>query len=479
MFSPVYTDRVLDPAFSNWKDLYARDSVEVHRAHLLGLLEAGIVSRDKALALAGAMDQMDTDFQAPATIPPGVEDLYFLYEGELGRRLGQETAAWLHTARSRNDMDGTIFRLALRRALLVLGREVQDLLGVLLERSRATSAVLTVLYTHGQPANVSTLGHYLSAFAGEVAADLEDFLAGMVSVNLSTMGACAITGTGFPLRRDRVASLLGFPGYVANTYEAISSSHWLTRPCSALEALLQDYTRLAADLLHKASCEVGLITFPDSLVQVSSIMPQKRNPVILEHLRIQAGLGLGSCASLRNLWHSAPYQDVNEAADAPVSILIDSLGMASSATALLREIVLKLGGDEARAREIALGFGVTTTELADTLVRECGVGFRSAHEISSRFVRSGRDLGALRSAFLEITGAGLPFSDDQVEAILAPERFVEVRKLPGGPAPEGLAAVFESLEASRSRIGQGLDGIEARMAAGAAELARAWKALGR
>lgn len=477
MFSSVYTQRVLDPAYHNWNELYALDSVAVHQAHLISLVEEGIVSRDKAQALAGAMDAMDQDFSPPGSIPPEVEDLYFLYEKELGRRVGHETAAYLHTARSRNDMDTTVFRMALRRALLGFSREVLGLLSALIERSRASREELTILYTHGQPANVSTLGHYLSAFAGELAGDLESLLAALEAVDLSTMGACAITGTGFPLNRARVASLLGFPGFVTNTYEAISTSHWLTKPCSALEDLFQDYSRLVADLSHKASCEVGLVTFPDALVQISSIMPQKRNPVILEHARIQAGLALGACASLRTLYRSVPYQDVNEAADAPVSILIESLDMGASATALMREIVTNLGSDEARVREIALQFGVTTTELADTMVRECGIGFRSAHEISSRFVKSGNDLGALRRAFLEVAGKELAFSDTEIASILAPERFVAVRRVPGGPAEEGMRTVVGELDLARAKLLGRIEGADRRLAAARLALSAAWAGL--
>ncbi len=477
MFSPVYTQRVLEPAYRNWKALYAVDSIAVHKAHLLGLLERGIIAEDVAKRIAAAVTEMETDFTYQQAIPPGVEDLYFAYEAELGRRIGVEDAAFLHTARSRNDMDTTVFRMALRRNLLAFAGEALDALESLVRRAREGEGELTILFTHGQPANVSTLGHYLAAFAGELAADLKDLVAAIAVVNRSTMGACAITGTGFPLDRQGVADRLGFPGYVTNAYEAISTSHWLTRPAAALEQLLQDCTRLVADLSHKASCEVGIVTFPDSLVQCSSIMPQKRNPVILEHARIQAGQALGTCSSIRELYRNVAYQDVNEAADAPVTELLDGLATATSALSLVREIVENFGGDKARVEELALAWGVTTTELADTMVREAGIGFRSAHEVCSRFARSGNSLAVLRQAFLEVAGKPLPFDDARVAEILDPRHFVAVRKLPGGPSPEGMLPVFEALGSAIAERRRDLDQAVATVIAAESRLSQDWRGL--
>jgi argininosuccinate lyase len=477
MFSPVYTNRVLEPAYQNWKALYASDAVAVHKAHLLGLVERGIVPLEKGRLIARAIDAMASGFSYPATIPPAVEDLYFVYERELGVRIGDENAAYLHTARSRNDMDTTVFRMALRRALLGLAQLVLGTLESVVKRAESSAGELTVLYTHGQPANVSTMGHYLSAFAGELAEDLTGLVAAIDVVNRSTMGACAITGTGFPLDRKRVADLLGFPSFVVNTYTAISTSHWLTRPAAAVEELLQDAGRLMADMLHKASCEVGLLTFPDQLVQISSIMPQKRNPVILEHARIQAGMAVGRCAAIRNLYRNVPYQDVNEAADAPVSELLETLDLAASAITLVREVIENVGSDEAAVLRIASAWGVTSTELADTMVRETGIGFRSAHEVSSRFTRSGNDIAVLRKTYLEVVGVPLPFDDARIRAILEPAHFVEIRRTPGGPSAEGMVPVFGEIAASiRGARGQ-LEAIGNGITDAELDLDRVWKEL--
>jgi len=476
-FSRIYTDRVLQPSYQNWKRRYYADSIDVHRAHLVMLVERGIVTAEIAARIKSAMAEIDRAAPFPDRIPEGVEDLYFAYERELERIAGAENAAFLHTARSRNDMDTTVFRRVLKRELRGVCGLLASLGRAILERARAGEAELTLLYTHGQPANVSTMAHYLGAFLLDLLEGTEALIAAMESTDQCSLGACAITGTGFAIDRERTSRLLGFRSPVPNTYQAISTSHWLARPAQALELILTDIGRLAADMLHKASCEVGLLIFPDDLVQTSSIMPQKRNPVILEHIRIQAGIASGSCSSAAHIFKNVPYQDVNEVADAPVSEFIAALDTARSCVELLEEAVKKVSSDSARAREIALGFGVTTTELADSMVRDCGIGFRSAHRVCTAFVRSGYDKTALRGAFREIADKDLPYSDEDIDEALRPESFIEARKTAGGPAPEGMASVYATAGAALARIDAALSRLDERGRAAEAELDAAWAAV--
>jgi argininosuccinate lyase len=476
-FSRVYVDRVLEPSYRNWKRLYCADAMDVHKAHLVMLRESGIVPPAVSEALKRGIDALEASCCWPDSIPDGAEDLYCVFEEKLELAAGAENAAWLHTARSRNDMDTTVFRLALLRALRGFLEELAACCTACMERARAGVGELTVLFTHGQPANVSTMAHYLSGFLLELLEGADALIQAMDSVDRCTLGACAITGTGFSIDRDRTARLLGFRAPVPNTYQAISTSHWLIRPAAAMRLLLSDAARLAADLLHKSSCEVGLVEFPDDLVQSSSIMPQKRNPVVLEHIRIQAGLASGVCFSIEDLFHGVPFQDVNEVADAPVTDLLGAIATAGSCFALVAETVYKLRSNAARAREIAVAFGVTTTELADTMVRECGIGFRAAHRICSAFARSCGDKAKLRAAFREATGADLAWTDSRIDECLDPGRFIAVRRTAGGPAPEGMASVFAAAEAGLSRLRAALDEMRERNARAARELATAWKGL--
>ena len=231
-------------------------------------------------------------------------------------------------------------------------------------------------------------------------------------------------------------------------------------------------------MLHKAAAEVGLLVFPDDLVQTSSIMPQKRNPVILEHIRIQAGLAAGSCDSIVRLFQerSLPGRERGGGRPGERAPRLARPGTLLRGTSS-RAAVSKVASDQQRAREIAVTFGVTTTELADTMVRACGIGFRSAHHACAAFVRSGYDKARLREAFREIAGRDLALSDQEIDEALEPERFVAVRKTPGGPAPGGMVSVYAAVPAAMARIDAALAEMDERGRSAAAELEAAWAGL--
>ncbi len=464
IFSPVYVARVLDPAYRNWTERFYGASMSVHKAHLCMLRETKIVSSGIASRIAQGIARLETSFSPPQHIPEGVEDLYFLFEKALGEQIGEEETAWLHTARSRNDMDTTVFRLVLRESLFGLLARLLELADALRARCTRGKDELTVLFTHGQPANPSTTEHYLSSFLMEILEDSDGMLRALRNVDRSSMGACAITGSGFPIDRDRVARLLGLDGYIVNTYQAISTSHWLVSAASSLQTLMIDIGRFAADLLHKASFEVGLYQFPDELVQVSSIMPQKRNPVVLEHIRIQAEMIAGECQGAVRSFQNVPYQDVNENADMIITRMLDSIRESFSVLDLLEETLLKMRADTGRATDICAQFGVTTTELADSLVRKYGIGFRKAHHICSEFVAKGQDKQKLREIFHATTGLELNISDQDIEVLLAPQTFIRVRRTPGGPAAEGMRAVYDAAQAALGGMRQELENCKSRWA---------------
>jgi hypothetical protein len=140
MFSSVYQDRVIDAAYRNWSRLYQAEFWAVQRAHLVGLAKTGIIEADIASALAAAIERLRATIAWPEAIPRGFEDMYFVFEHELETLVGPERAAFLHTARSRNDMDNSVFRLALRKQLLDLSRRMLDSLGAILDRARGAMA---------------------------------------------------------------------------------------------------------------------------------------------------------------------------------------------------------------------------------------------------------------------------------------------------------------------------------------------------
>lgn len=443
-----YLKHVLCPSYKNWKENFLKYFIEENKAHLIVLKKCGVIDNEKARKIKEAILAFEKKPNLPEELPEGFEDLFFLFEEELSKLVGPAVAGYLHTGRSRNDLDTTVFRMHIREKLLKVMKSIILLLEGIHRKILTTGTEHFLLYTHGQPAQVSNFAHYLSAFAFEIMEDLEQVFAAYNIVNLCPAGSAAITTSGFNLDRKELAELLGFRRPVENSYRAIVSAHWITHPSSAIRLFLEDVGRFVADIGHKASNEVGLINFPDDLVQISSIMPQKRNPVILEHIRIFSEMAAGEFANLTTLFRNVPFQDVNEVADAPLRIFDSASEYVDSVLVLMRTVIDAVEVNAKKCEELAISSGATTTELADTLVREANIDFRKAHKIVSAFVRSGNSFDVLKQSFEKETGVPFLFSEKEVREILSPEHFVGVRKMYGGPSKESMKKLLREFENS-------------------------------
>ena len=177
------------------------------------------------------------------------------------------------------------------------------------ERERET---IVVAYTHGQPAQPTTYGHYLAAFIELSLRDMDRLLHAARTVDLCSMGAAAITTSGFGLDRKRMADLLGFAEVQENSYGCIAAADYATGVYAALKLLFIHAGRFVQDLNAWTGFEIGHLQVPDAFVQISSIMPQKRNPVPVEHLRLMASLGAARCEAVLMAVHNTPFTDMND-----------------------------------------------------------------------------------------------------------------------------------------------------------------------
>ena len=262
-----------------------------------------------------ALEQLDVEEIRRVPYDPEVEDLYFYIEKKLIDLCGPEDAGRIPTARSRNDVDMTMYRMVLRSHLLAVSRSLLVLRGVLVKLAWSHRASLIPAYTHQQPAQPTTLGHYLMASVEWMERDHERFQAAYRRLNRSPLGACAITTTGFPIDRYYTAELLGFEGLQLNSYGAIASVDYMTEACSALMVSMVNLGRFAQDLLLWSTAEFGYLTLSDAYVQISSIMPQKRNPVALEHVRVLASKALVQAQGVLTAVHNTPFADMNDGED--------------------------------------------------------------------------------------------------------------------------------------------------------------------
>ncbi|MEM8872016.1 MAG: argininosuccinate lyase [Pseudomonadota bacterium] len=483
---PVYRDTVLSPLFEGVKEHYAGHMAQINKAHLVMLVEVGILEPDQGSAIATALRDIDLGIDPKDLGYTGeFEDYFFLVEAELKSRLGPDLGGMLHTARSRNDIDHTVFKMALRQrcdTLLTVGR---DLAASILKKARTERDTLIVAYTHGQPAQPSTFGHYLSAALEVLIRDLERLANARDALDHCPMGAAAITTSGFPVDRARVAELLGFQDPLLNAYGCIASVDYVTGLYSALKLLFLHLGRVVQDMAFWSAFEVGQLYMPNALVQISSIMPQKRNPVPLEHMRHLASATCGRCDMVVNTMHNTPFTDMNDSEGEVQAAGYTAFESGGRMLQLMAAVISACRINAGRVRRTTDAACVTITELADTLVREEGLSFRQAHEIAADTARAviagGSALHqghqAFAAAFEAQTGRQTRLDPERFATAVSPEHFIEVRDRPGGPAPSAMDSAFAEYERHINALQDRADTAHHRVSNATTQLDRVFDAL--
>jgi argininosuccinate lyase len=452
-FDPEYVSHVLNENFEDAKTLFLGPLLAIHRAHLVMLAERGIISADAARALRGALDRVSPADIQRTPYDGSCEDLFFYVERLLAETSGDEIAGRLHTARSRNDVDMTMYRMRLREHLLALSEAVMELRASLCDMAERHRDTLIAAQTHTQPAQPTTIAHYLLAVLEQLERDARRLQAAYATTNRSPLGACAITGSGFPIDRRLTSTLLGFDGPTGNTYGSIATADYVLESVGAASILLVGLGRFVQDLLLWCTIEFGYLRLADGFVQASSIMPQKRNPVALEHARAIASKAVGQAAAIVSVVHNTPFGDIVDTEDDLQPLVAaacrDAVRAVTLVAAALRGAELDVDRLEARAAE----GGTTLTELADHLARDHQVPFMTAHAVAARLMQVKREepgtpLGAILSSVTgDLLGVPIQYSDAELAAIMSPRHFVEVRTTPGGPAPGETARALQESRA--------------------------------
>jgi argininosuccinate lyase len=454
-FDPEYVRFVLNENFEDAKTRLLPPLMAIHYAHLVMLTEQGIVPAAEAAAIRRGLDGIDLAAVRAARYDGSCEDLFFFVDRLIVGACGEEVAGRLHTARSRNDIDMTMYRVAQRALILELVEGACALRQALLGISARYPDAIFPAHTHTQAAQPTTIAHYLLAVVEQLERDTVRLRAAYASTNQSPLGACAITGTGFPIDRARTAGLLGFDGVTGNTYGSIATVDYLLEAVSATSVLLTGLGRVVQDLLLWCTREVGYLRLSDGFVQCSSIMPQKRNPVALEHARAIASKALGQAGGIFVAVHNTPFGDIVDTEDDLQPLVFAMFRDAARAVRLVGAAMAHAEFDTRRMAERAREGWITVTELADTLTRHHGVAFKVSHRIAVRLVAEARRRpeAALRDVLRDLTaaelGTAIEYDADALARILSPEYFVSVRATPGGPAAERVA---EALAASQGAL---------------------------
>ena len=360
--------------------------MRIHYAHLVMLAEQGIVGAADAGTIRRALDSISTDEVRRVIYDGTYEDLFFYVERLIVSQAGAEVAGRLHTARSRNDIDMTMYRMQQRGLVLAVLEQSIRLRHVLLALAGRHLEDVFAAHTHTQPAQPSTIAHYLLAVVEQLERDAVRLKAAFASTNRNPLGACAITGTGFPINRSRTTELLGFDEPTGNTYGSIATVDYLLESVSATAVLLTGLGRVVQDFLLWCTSEFGYLRLADGFVQCSSIMPQKRNPVALEHARAIASKAVGQAGAILTAVHNTPFGDIVDTED-DLQPLVLSMFKDAIRTVGLVSAAMSDRGVQPRAARRTGGSGLDhrhgTRRHADP---SAGLPFKESHEIATRLV---------------------------------------------------------------------------------------------
>jgi len=423
-----------------------------NRAHTTMLVEQEIIPGTIGKQILNALEQLEKEGIDALDLDSAVEDIHMAVENYVTSVMGPD-AGFMHTAKSRNDQVATDLKIALKEEIREIQKELITFIEIILEMATENLDTLMVGYTHLQHAQPTTFAHHLLSYAQALKRDYGRLQDAYHRMDLCPLGSAALTTTSFPINRERTAELLGFSGPMENSIDGVSSRDFIAETVFALTMLGTTLSKICEELIIWSTYEFRMVELGDDFSSTSSIMPQKKNPDVAEIVRGKTAVLNGELVTILTIIKSLPQsynRDLQEvtphlwkATDTLSSALTITMGMLSSA---------KFKGE--RGEELARANFSAATELADLMVRDAGLPFRTAHQIVGRAVTVALDKGMkaedIDTHFLdeisqELTGQTLNIDNAVVKKSLNPKDIIQSRKVIGGPAPSMVQEVIGNL----------------------------------
>jgi argininosuccinate lyase len=453
-------------------------------AHVLVLADREVLPAGPARSLLSALLLCHRTPVSEIGYDPARGEIYNCREDWLVARIGDD-AGWLHAGRPRREAVRIALRLRLRRDVLDLieaGARFVEVCGEQAARHIETWMPEQTYLQHSQP---STFGHYLLAFAYAGLRDLARLEDALDWLNRSPGGAGGVNGSALTGDRRTVAELLGFDGVIEHTRDAMWQTDGYIALLSAVASFATTCAKLAEDLEIWASQEFDYVRLADGHTRTSVLMPQKRNPYALTMIRGEAGVLIGRLTGMLAVTKTPSARSDN---------LIFAYGEVPRALDLaVRQMRLTAGvvaGLEVNAERMyaALESGYSqAADLAEHLMVEVGIDYRTAYRIVGAAVRRAAELGLrgidltgelLAECALKVSGAEHGLRELDLAAALDPRAIVRSRSTTGGAEPSVVKAMADEVIASglatQDRVGRRrakLDAAEASLVARSRELA--------
>jgi len=308
-----------------------------------------------------------------------------LIESLVIKKTGIENGGKMHTARSRNDQVALDTRLKIRDDINILLQCLIETISTLLKTAQENTKTIMPLYTHLQQAQVGVFSHYLLAYADSLLRDLDRFMSLYTRVNQSPLGAGPVGGTSLPIDRDSTAKMLGFTSLVENSIDATSTRDFVAEYVANSAIMMTNLSRLSEDFIIWSSTEFSFIELSDDFTSPSSVMPQKKNPDILELTRGKTSQVIGYLTSILTTTKGLPSGYSRDLQQIKSSIWSTSK-ISITALIIIKSMLTGLIVNQEKMQKATEDGFLIALDLAENLVIE-KISFRTAHNIVGNLVQ--------------------------------------------------------------------------------------------
>ena len=372
--SSIYEDREIIPY-----------DVTGSQAHVVMLYDTGIIPRDDAAKILDALQNC----KAEDLDNSNAEDIHEAIEARIISEAGMQSGGRMHTARSRNDQVAVDIRMKIRDDINRICGQVLDTAEVLVSIAQSHRRTVMPLYTHLQHAQVGTFSHYLLAHADALLRDYGRLSDCYARVNQSPLGAGPVGGTSIKIDRDSTARMLGFSGLVENSIDATSTRDFMAEYVASLAIMMSGLSKMAEDFAIWSSSEFSFVELADEFASPSSVMPQKKNPDIMEIARSKSAQTIGDLAGILCTIKGLATGYGRDLQQAKVPAWQASK-TASSTLTVLKTALMTMKVNEKNMKKAAGSGYLMAMDIAERLVQE-GVPFRDAHSMVGRLVGDAHD----------------------------------------------------------------------------------------
>ena len=352
------------------------------QAHALMLFQKNIISKNDAKKILSALENLKNEKFDTSS---GAEDIHELIESLVIKKAGMASGGKMHTARSRNDQVVLDIRMKIRDDINIICNCLLDTIEAMVSVAKNHQKTIMPLYTHLQQAQAGLFSHYLLAHADVLTRDFERLYGTFERINQSPLGAGPVGGTSIPIDRHSTAKMLGFDGIVENSIDATSTRDFVAEYVAMLSIMMTNLSKISEDFVIWSTSEFSFIELSDEFTSPSSVMPQKKNPDILELTRGKTAEIIGNLTAILTTVKGLASGYGRDLQQIKSSIWSTSK-ISISALLILKSILLTLKVNEKQMKKVTESSNLIALDVAEKLVQE-GIPFRVTHKISGTLVQ--------------------------------------------------------------------------------------------